>query len=332
MRARAMPVPGWPSGGILQRLLFGRGSDGAACAPVRLRARFLQNGDRAATGESASRKEQTMKVMKLRRKATLYVSAALCLAGLINAVPLAAQAQNQDEELQLGQEVFNELKAKAEIIESSPLYDQLKPIAEAITRSAQPRYNHPFKFYLVHESQPNAFATPGGNVYVVDSLLYFVKNTDELAGTLCHEVSHTIHHDTMELAKKREAIARREIGAAILLGPTAAHVLAIGLLGALRAQSYSRDVESRADITGSDVCAATGYNPWGLVWLFQDFKNAKPEELPQLLSDHPDDQDRIDALEQHFRRNPSVFKKFDPDPKSATHFAVPDKAPEVFLR
>jgi len=274
-----------------------------------------------------------MNPFNLSRKATLNIGTAmLCLAWLMNASPMAAQAQNQDEELQLGQEVFNELKAKAEIIESSPLYDQLKPIAEAITRSAQPRYNHPFKFYLVHEPQPNAFATPGGNVYVVDSLLYFVKNTDELAGTLCHEVSHTIHHDTMELAKKREAIARREIGAAILLGPSAAHVLAIGLLGALRSQSYSRDVESRADITGSDVCAAAGYNPWGLVWLFQDFKNAKPEELPQLFSDHPNDQDRIDALEEHFRRNPSVFKKFDPDPKSATHFAVPDKAPVVFLR
>ena len=77
----------------------------------------------------------------------------------------------------MGQEVFNELKAKGEIVESSPLYDQLRPIADSITRAAQPQYNHPFKFYLVHEAQPNAFATPGGNVYVVDSLLYFVKNS-----------------------------------------------------------------------------------------------------------------------------------------------------------
>src|SRR5579863_4294745 len=114
------------------------------------------------------------------------------------------QGQNQDEEVQMGQEVFNDLKAKGEIIESSPLYDQLKPIADAITRSAQPRYNHPFKFYLVHEAQPNAFATPGGNVYVVDSLLFFVKNTDQLAGTLCHEVSHTIHRDTVTLLEKQE--------------------------------------------------------------------------------------------------------------------------------
>lgn len=277
---------------------------------------------------------RTMNTFELLRKALLYITAAAVgLAGVgIATIPLAAQEQKQDEELQMGQEVFNELKARAEIIESSPLYDQLKPIADAITRAAQPRYNHPFKFYLVHEAQPNAFATPGGNVYVVDSLLYFVKNTDELAGTLCHEVSHTIHHDTMTLMEERQKIAKREVGAAILLGPSTAHVLAIALLGMLHSLSYSRDVESRADLTGSDVCAAAGYNPWGLVWLFQDFSNANPNQVPQLLSDHPSNQDRVEALEQHFRRNPSVFKKFNQDLKSATPFTVPDKVPEVFLR
>ena len=82
-----------------------------------------------------------------------------------------------DQETELGLAVYDELKAKGEIVESSPLYDSLRPIAEAISRVAQPRYNHPFKFFIVHEPHPNAFATPGGNVYVVDSLLYFVKNT-----------------------------------------------------------------------------------------------------------------------------------------------------------
>jgi predicted Zn-dependent protease len=173
----------------------------------------------------------------------------------------AGQGQGQDDELQMGQEVFNELKAKGEIVESSPLYDQLQPIADAITRVAQPRYNHPFKFYLVHEIQPNAFATPGGNVYVVDSLLYFVKNTEQLAGTLCHEVSHTIHHDTVTLMEKQEKLEKREAGAAVLLGPSRAHVLAILLVGKLHSLGYSRDVESRADLTGSDICASAGYNP-----------------------------------------------------------------------
>src|ERR1700686_1306414 len=133
-----------------------------------------------------------------RKVLLLAAAASMCFWAVITArAPLAAQDANQDEEVQMGQDVFNELKAKGEIVESSPLYDVLKPIADAITHAAQPRYNHPLKFYLVHEAQPNAFATPGGNVYVVDSLLQFVKNTDELAGTLCHEVSHTIHHDTV---------------------------------------------------------------------------------------------------------------------------------------
>jgi beta-barrel assembly-enhancing protease len=270
-----------------------------------------------------------MNAIRLFRKVFLYFVATALLFAVRNA---AGQDQSQDEEVQVGQEVFNELKARGKIIESSPLYGQLKPIADAITRSAQPRYNHPFKFYLVHGAQPNAFATPGGNVYVVDSLLYFVKNTDQLAGTLCHEVSHTIHHDSMTLMEKQEGLERREIGAAILLGPTRAHLLAILLLGKLHSLSYSRNVESAADITGSDVCAATGYNPWGLVWLFQDFDNANMEQVPQLLSDHPGNQNRVDALERHFRMNPSIFGKFNPDPKSSAPFVVTRNAAETFLR
>jgi predicted Zn-dependent protease len=261
---------------------------------------------------------------------SLFIVVALWCLATVGSKEAAAQDQGneQDVELQLGQEVFDELKARAEIIESSPLYDQLRPIAEAITRAAQPRYNHPFKFYLVHEAKPNAFSAPGGNVYVVDSLMYFVKNTEELAGTLCHEVSHTIHHDAMNKMEEEEKIMERGLGAAILLG----HPLGIAVLGKLQSLSYSRDVESRADLTGSDICAAAGYNPWGLVWLFEDFKGANDDDMPELLRDHPGYENRIQALEQHFRSNPWVFGKFKPDPKSATPFVVPKNAPEVFLR
>lgn len=246
--------------------------------------------------------------------------------------PRASQSTGVDDEQQVGQEVFHELKAKGEIISASPLYDYLTPIVTPIARTAQPRYNHPFKFYLVHESQPNAFATPGGNVYVTDALLYFVKNTEELAGTLCHEVSHTIHHDSMNLIEKERMLERRELGAAVLLGPTKAHILAIALIGKLHSLGYSREAESAADITGADVCAESGYNPWGLVWLFQDFDAADLAQVPQLLSDHPDNQHRVAALKQHFQQKPAVFKSFSSDPKTAKPFTVPPNAPESFVR
>jgi len=255
---------------------------------------------------------------------------------VVSSIACKAQAPSPepvtDQETELGLAVYNELRDKGEIIQASPFYETLRPIAEAISRAAQPRYPHPFKFFLVHEPQPNAFATPGGNVYVVDSLLYFVKNTEELSGTLCHEVSHTIHRDAVHRMKEEQRILAGEIGASILLGPSIAQGLAIIMVGDLHSLAYSRDVESSADVTGSDICAAAGYNPWGLVWLFKEFQSADPKQIPQLLSDHPANGTRIQTLEQHFRDNPSVFSKFDPDPKSAAPLSVPMDAPEQFLR
>lgn len=246
--------------------------------------------------------------------------------------PVPRAAETADNEEQIGQEVFNELKARGEVVGASPLYDALTPVVAPIAKTAQPRYNHPFKFYLVHEAKPNAFATPGGNVYVTDALLYFVRNTEELAGTLCHEVAHTINHDSMKLVQKEQAIERRQVGAAILLGPSAAHMLAISLIGKLRALGYSRDAEEGADLTGADVCAASGYNPWGLVWLFQDFDQAATAQVPQLLSDHPDNPHRVAALKAHFREQPSVFASFSSDPARAKAFTAPKDAPVVFMR
>src|SRR5258706_8435707 len=272
-----------------------------------------------------------MRSTMYQRWATALTGSALAAIAFASAVG-AADDRNMDDEQQVGQEVFNELRAKGEIVASSPLYDALAPIAAAVTRTAQPRYNHPFKFYLVHEQQPNAFATPGGNVYVTDSLLYFVKNTEQLAGTICHEVSHTIHRDSMNLIEKERKLERREIGAAILLGPTRAHLLAIALIGKLRSLGYSREAESAADVTGSDICAASGHNPWGLVWLFQDFDANDLAQVPQLLSDSPDNPHRVEALKQHFRDNPSVFGSFSADIRSAKPFVAPKNAPEAFLR
>ena len=101
------------------------------------------------------------------RRLFLYTAAMLCLLSVGATGVSADGGKNQDEEVQMGNEIFNELRAKGEIIESSPLYDQLKPIADAITRAAQPRYNHPFKFVLVHEAQPPA----RWSVTVADTLI-----------------------------------------------------------------------------------------------------------------------------------------------------------------
>ena len=258
--------------------------------------------------------------------------APLALASVLLTAQAPLPEPVTDTETELGQAVYDELKTKGEIIASSPLYDTLGPVVEPIAKVAQAHYEHPFKFFLVHETQPNAFSVPGGNVYVTDSLLYFVKNKEELAGTLCHEVAHTIHHDAMTKVQESRKVLAREVGTAILLGPTLAKAIAIGMIGDLHSQAYSRDIETTADVTGSDICAAAGLNPWGLVWLFQDFQNADPKQIPELLSDHPANESRVNTLEKHFRDSPSVFSGFNSDRASATPLSVPKDAPIHFLR
>ncbi|HEY1977687.1 MAG TPA: M48 family metallopeptidase [Candidatus Baltobacteraceae bacterium] len=253
----------------------------------------------------------------------------ITLVALTLLIPATARAQADDEQ-QTGAQLFKQLRAQGEIVSSSPLYDSLRPIAENLTRVVQPKYQYPIHFYVVHEPQPNAFAAPGGNVYVTDSLFYFVKNQQELEGTLCHETSHLLHHDSEKLMQDNTKIRDRAIAATILLGPKV--LLAVGLIGQLDSNHYSRQAEEAADLTGSDTCAAAGYNPWGLVWLFQDFSNAKMPQPPEILSDHPDFANRISALQQHFQQNPARFANFDSNKTSATPFDVPKKEDESFLR
>lgn len=243
-----------------------------------------------------------------------------------------ASAQNTNDEPQLGAQVFQELKSDGELVASSPLYDTLHPIARAITRVIQPQYRYPIHFYIVHEKQPNAFAAPGGNVYVVDSLFYFVHNTEELAGTICHEMSHLIHHDSMRKIQHDQAIRKREILATILIGPRLSTAAAVAAVGNLDSLHFSRGEEESADLTGADTCAAAGYNPWGLVWLFNDFSNANLGTPPEILSDHPSDTKRMEALEQYFRQKPATFARFSSNPKTAKPLNPPKNESEKFLR
>jgi len=260
----------------------------------------------------------------------LVVAAAFAAAVTFRVPP--AVAADQPEEIQMGNQLFEKLKAQGEVVKTSPLYDKLTPLAAAITKVVQPQYPYPIHFYIVHEQQPNAFAAPGGNVYVVDSLFYFVHNTEELAGTICHETSHLLHHDSVELMKKDQAIQDRAIAATILLGPSIQTALAVTAIARLHSLSYSRAAEEAADITGSDTCAKAGYNPWGLVWLFKDFQNSSLKAPPEILSDHPNDQHRINALENHFKQNPAVFGKYSSDPSTAVPLNPPKNEDEVFLR
>jgi predicted Zn-dependent protease len=239
-------------------------------------------------------------------------------------LPAAAQGSDDQIETQIGQQEYQALQQKGEIITSSPYYAVLNPIAQQIKRVADPQYFHPFQFILVHETQPNAFAVPGGNVYVTDSLMKFVQNREELAGVLCHETSHDIHHDVLHLYQKQQRTAT-----AFTIGDILANVLTRGRaqgaidtaanLGfSLESATFSRDVETAADKKGAETCAEAGSNPYGMVWLFQQFEKADTGGHMEMLSDHPTDQHRIDDLRRLFASNPALYGRYSPSIAYAT--------------
>lgn len=223
-----------------------------------------------------------------------------------------------EDEAQVGAQVFHELAAKGEIVPTSPWYVVLNEVAAKIANVANPQYQYPFHFILVNEPQPNAFAVPGGDVYVTLPLMTFIQNKEQLAGVLGHETAHNIHHDVAHLQRKDQTTGLIATGLQILLGgrsPLVGNV--IGIAAQLQTLSFSRQVEENADRTGAVICAQAGYNPWGLVWLLQAFSKTEAGGQMEMLSDHPTNEHRIAALRAEFRNDPALFGRFRSDPATA---------------
>ncbi len=264
----------------------------------------------------------------MRTLQALALGASLFAASL----PTAARAQSQhDTEAQIGAQVYQQLQQKGEIISraSDPRgYALLDPIAARIARIADPQYDFPFQFILVNEAQPNAFAVPGGHVYVTNSLLKFAQNKEELAGVLCHETSHDIHHDVIHNNAKDQTAGTiiGVLGAITGLSNSGFGQLGENLAYTLQTNNFSRAVESAADRKGAITCAQAGFNPWGMVWLFQNFEKADTGGSMEALSDHPTDQHRIADLENEFRSDPTLFGRFSANIATATPLNAPTTA------
>lgn len=139
-----------------------------------------------------------------------------------------------------------------------------------------------------------------------------VQNKEELAGVLCNEVSHTIHHDVYDLYVKSQRVSLWATLGQLLLGQNSRIVsFAIDLLANVQVLRFSRDVEHNADVSGAYVCAQSGFTPWGMVWMMKRFLETNKSNPPEFLSDHPTDSHRIADLEKLFADNPQTFARFN---------------------
>src|SRR5207245_1753431 len=171
----------------------------------------------------------------------------------------------------------------------------------------------PFTFEVVADPSINAFALPGGPMFINTGLLRAVDNEGQLAGVMGHEMSHVIlRHGTNQAAKSKlielPAVLGSEMAGSSMVGKLAA--LGIGLGANSVLLKFSRSAESQADLMGSHLMAEGGYNPMEMARFFEKLNAQGGGRTIQFFSDHPNPDNRERAIEQEVQRLPQQDYRF----------------------
>lgn len=189
-------------------------------------------------------------------------------------------------EKQLGEAVLAQTRAQGRMVEAGPAYDAVQTIARRLTRP-----DEAMRFYLADRPEINAFAAPGGVVVVNTGLLKAADSADEVAGVLAHEIAHLeLRHGLRQLVK----VAGLRVMVAAVLGD---YGQLVGWGVQLTELKFSRDAESEADARGLARLAEARIDPVGMAsFLAKLEKEAGQGALPALLSTHPPNRERLEAL------------------------------------
>lgn len=234
------------------------------------------------------------------RKADRRVAAALALLAAVTGAPAAAVSTA--DERALGRRFAYEARARLPLIQDLEVTQLVDGIGQRIV-AALPAPAYPYQFQVVRDGRVNAFAVPGGYVYVHGGLLVLVANEDELAGVLGHEIAHVNAH---HLARQEDAA--QLMNYAGLLGALLSAVEPALGVGAAAAQAtarlqYRREFEQEADFLGARYMREAGYDPRGLLDFFKrlsDLQRTAPRVVPY-LSSHPLTDARLSNLEASLR-------------------------------
>ncbi len=184
------------------------------------------------------------------------------------------------DDKRVGEEERDKIEAELGLVEDEELLEYVRSVGIRLVRHA-PSRPFDYEFKIVDQRVPNAFALPGGKIYVSRGLLALVESEDELAGVIGHEITH---------AAERHAAARIDYSRRI-------NPFSIGLMRAATIAAYGRDQERDADRGGQIMAARAGYNPAGIATFLRRLDAADRYEigwsrLPHFLSTHPTSPER----------------------------------------
>jgi predicted Zn-dependent protease len=208
------------------------------------------------------------------------------------------------QQKEVGQKAAVEVTKEYKVVTGAPS-DRVKKVGARLVAALpeKDRATWDYQFSVVESKDINAFALPGGPMFIFTGLLDKLTNDDQLAAVMGHEMTHVRkEHWANQVAADQERVA----GLSILLGATKAGdaaYTAAGVVNSLVNLRYSRKDEDEADEGGLNNMVAAGYDPQGMLQLFKILQSAEGGGgTPAFLQDHPLTEDRIKHTEERIAK------------------------------
>jgi predicted Zn-dependent protease len=209
------------------------------------------------------------------------------------------------KEMALGQQLAQEVAKQSKILDDPIISEYVNRIGQNLARNSDAKV--PFVFKVIDGDEANAFALPGGYVFVYTGLIKVASEEDEFAGALAHEIAHVAARHMTCQATKSQVAGVAAIIPGVLLGGWAGYGArqAVNSAIPIASRGFSRHDETEADYLGVQYMYAAGYDPTGAVSIFEKLESmqkTKPSAVAKVLATHPMDSDRIDRTEKEIQR------------------------------
>jgi beta-barrel assembly-enhancing protease len=214
-----------------------------------------------------------------------------------------------EQDVQLGEKAAGEVLQQMPLVGDSHVEAYVGEIGRRLVAAIPAELQHPefhYTFRVADAKDENAFALPGGPMFVCRGMIQAVSNDAELAGVMAHELSHVaLRHGTAQ-ATKATPYEIGEIAGQILgsiVGGTTGQVIAAGSQFGIGTAflRFSREYEKQADLLGSHIMARAGYDPRQMAAVFQMLEKNGGPGAPEWLSDHPNPGNRAEYIEAEAR-------------------------------